>query len=136
MHKKFIGLALGMAVTGSVSFSALAYAPQWLECSGEQAITSASGTTKQAVTDVYVYDPDAQNLFKYSDAQKRLSYLGAKAVAPQTLQWSGSGGNIERSEWEGKFDRNAMSLKLSYKSGPETRVWSETCKATEPKPES
>ncbi len=116
---------------------ASAYSPQWLECTGELTITPAgAAATKQPAKDIYVYDPDARNLFKYSETQSRLAYLGARAVSDLDIRWSGSSSGIGGSSWEGKLDRGAMTLNLSYKGDEESRVWSETCKPTEARPES
>lgn len=116
---------------------AFAYAPQWLECTGDLTITPISGSpVKEVAKDLYVYDPDARNLFKYSESQKRLSYMGAKAVSDQEVRWSGSSTGIGGSQWEGRLDRATGSLSLTYKADAETRIWTETCKPTEPRPES
>lgn len=114
-----------------------AYTPQWLECTGDLTVTPAgAAATKEPAKDIYVYDPDARNLFKYSETQKRLAYLGAKAMSDQDIRWSGSNTGLESSRWEGRLDRSAMSLNLSYTSDKESRVWSEACKPTDPRPES
>lgn len=116
---------------------AFAYSPQWLECTGDLTVTPAGGTaTKEPAKDVYVFDPDARNLFKYSEAQKRLAYLGARAVSDQDIRWSGSSTGLGGSQWEGRLDRGAGTLSLSYKNETESRVWKEICKPTEARPES
>ncbi|MBX7199943.1 MAG: hypothetical protein K1X51_11310 [Rhodospirillaceae bacterium] len=116
---------------------AFAYSPQWLECTGEVTVTPTAGApAKEAAKDIYVYDPDARNLFKYSDSQKRLAYLGARAVSDQDIRWSGSSSGIGGSQWEGRLDRTTGMLNLSYKGDTESRVWSESCKPTDPRPES
>lgn len=117
--------------------AAFAYNPQWLECTGQVTITPAGGApTQQPVKDIYAFDPDAQNLFKYSEEQKRLSYLGAKVDADQAVRWSGTSSGIGGTTWDGRLDRKAGNLQLSYKSDGETRVWAESCKPTEARPES
>lgn len=131
----FNSLALGVTAALGISAPSFAYTPQWLECSGEQIITTDGATTKQPITDVYVYDPDAQNLFWYSNSQKRLALVGAKPESNQVLKWSGTGSGIPGSKWDGQLDRKSMSVHLSYKSGPETRVWAQSCKPTDPRPE-
>lgn len=120
--------ALAAAIWGAAP--AFAYTPQWLECTGEQAITTGGATTKQPVTEIYVYDPDARNLFKYSESQKRLSNMGAKATSDHVVRWSGKSIGMEINEWEGKLDRSTMSVQQSYKSGSEARNWTESCKPT------
>lgn len=121
----------------AVAAPAFAYSPQWLECTGELTITPAGAApTKQPANDIYVYDPDARNLFKYSETQRRLAYLGARAVSDLDIRWSGSSSGIGGSSWEGRLDRGAMSLSLSYKGDQETRIWSQSCKPTDPRPES
>lgn len=137
MRTPFISLtALTAVITLSVSTSSFAYTPQWLECAGEQVITTNGSTTKQPITDIYVYDPDAQNLFRYSDSQKRLSLVGAKSASNQILSWSGTGSGVPASSWTGQLDRSTMTLRVTYEYGDEKRVWAQTCKPTSPRPES
>lgn len=126
---------IGVIATLNASCPAFAYTPQWLECTGEQVITTDGATTRQPITDVYVYDADAQNLFRYSDSQKRLSLVGAKPASNQILSWSGTGSGVPSSSWVGQLDRATMSLRMTYKNGPETREWSQSCKPTNPRPE-
>lgn len=136
MRTAFFGAAaLGMVTALDASSPAIAYTPQWMECTGEQVITMDGAATRQPITDVYVYDADAQNLFRYSDSQKRLSLVGAKPVSNQILSWSGTGSGIPSSSWVGQLDRATMSLRMTYKNGPETREWAQSCKPTNPRPE-
>lgn len=137
MRTPYLGLTpLGVMAAFSASAPSLAYSPQWLECAGEQVITTETGTTKQPITDVYVFDPDAQNLFLYSNSQKRLGLVGAKATSDSVLSWSGTGSGIPASKWVGRLDRGTMSLQMTYEYGPEKRVWTQSCKPTSPRPES
>ena len=120
------------------SSTAFAYTPQWLECTGDLTVTPTGGAaTKEAAKDIYVFDPDAKNLFKYSETRKALSYLGAKPGATEAdIRWSGSSSGIDSSTWEGQFDRSALTLRLTYKANSETRTWNQTCAPTTARPES
>lgn len=132
--RKFSLVAFALIGTAS---PVLAYSPQWLECTGNVTVTPTAGpATKNAVDDIYVYDPDASNLFKYSAERKSLSYLGAKAGDNGSqLKWAGSTTTIDHESWAGQFDRSTMALQLTDKSADGDRVWSEHCAPTSPKPE-
>lgn len=120
-----------------IASPAFAYTPQWLECTGELTVTPVGGTpAKMAAKDIYVYDPDARNLFLYSQDYKRLSVLPNKTVSDQEFRWSGWSTDLESRQWEGRFNRAARTLTLSYKSDKESREWRQSCKPTDPKPES
>lgn len=117
----------------AITTPAMAYNPQWLECTGQVIITPVGGAAVQeAVKDIYVYDSDAHNLFMYSEDRKRLSALGAKAESDQEIRWSSW--DADR-KWEGRLNRADRTLTLSYRSDKESREWRETCKPTTPKPE-
>jgi hypothetical protein len=132
----FIYAASALILAGYAS-TALAYTPQWLECTGDVTVTPNGGpATKAAAKDIYVFDPDAKNLFKYSEDRKSLAYLGAKpGTTDMDIRWSGTGSGIGGSSWEGQFDRTGMSLRLTYKAEGETRAWAETCAPTAPRQE-
>lgn len=112
----------------------LAYTPQWLECTGEQVITTDGGATRQPVVDIYVFDQDARNLFRYSVSQKHLSMVGAQP-SDKVLSWSGTGSGVPASHWAGQLDLGSMSLRLTYENGAEKRAWVQSCKPTDPRPE-
>jgi hypothetical protein len=134
--KRHLAQAAILAVLGWSS-AASAYTPQWLECTGDVTVTPIGGAAaKQAAKDIYVFDPDARNLFRYFEDRKQLSYLGAKTgKTEQDIRWSGSSSGIDMSEWEGQFDRSTLALHLTYKTNAETRMWAEQCTPTAPRPE-
>ena len=135
--RRFIKTAAVLAFAAGSS-PAFAYTPQWLECTGDLTVTPMGGAAAtEAAKDIYVFDPAAKNLFKYSEARKALSYLGAKPGATDAdIRWSGSNSGIDSSSWEGQFDRSAMTLRLTYKANTETRAWNQRCAPTSPRPES
>lgn len=117
---------------------AAAYTPKWLACTGEVAIVptgSAAQPSKETAEDIYVYDDDAKTLFKYLTARKSLAYLGPNRYTDSEITWAGSSSGIDSSSWEGRLDRGTLALRLTYKSGQETRTWTQQCKPTTPREE-
>ena len=110
---------------------AAAYTPKWLACTGEITVTRPDAPpSKEAAEDIYVYDDDAKTLFKYFPARKSLAYLGPKSYTAGEIVWFGSSSGIDATAWEGRLDRTALTLRLNYKSGAETRVWTQQCQPT------
>ena len=134
---RFLTKTASVLILAGWSSAAFAYTPQWLECTGDVTTTPTQGAASTApAKDIYVFDPDAKNLFRYSEEKKMLSFLGAKpGTTDADMRWSGNSSGIGMTSWQGQFDRTSMSLKVSYKSDADTRSWSEHCAPTSPRPE-
>lgn len=113
-----------------------AAATTWIDCSGQMVTTKAGKADEpSAAHDVYVIDDTAKALFKYSDARKSADLEPVTAFDDKEIKWAEKPdlGALD-SGWEGRLDRTAMSLRVEYHQIPETTVWTEQCKPTDPLP--
>ena len=135
-HARLRAALVGAALCLALVNSPLA-ADQWIACDGT--LVSKKGSeapTTTQVTDVYSIDDAAKALFKYSDTRQRLDMISLKSFDAKSILWQndGEGFGSQAAQWQGRIDRNKMSLSLVRRDGDETLTWTQACKPTDPRP--
>jgi hypothetical protein len=126
----------GLGLTG-LAWASPASAVSWIDCNG-QAVSTTAGKAEPETSpahDIYVLDDSIKGLFKYSPTRKMLDPEPVTAYDDKEIRWAQKPqlGALDAG-WEGRLDRVALSLRIDYRKGPETTVWTEQCKPTDAQP--
>ena len=125
-----------IAASCAWSMSAQAFAPKYLACDGKLTIeTRTEGkpqTTSEGVHEIYLYDDDSKNFYKRSDTRKTDDIQPVTAYTDKEIRWASKNVSVNGATWEGVLDRSSLALKVIYREDGATRIWAETCKATQP----
>ncbi len=120
----------------AVANTASAYTPKWLECDGEAVTTTTangkSETTTKPAKDIYVYDDDSKNFYKFSEKRKTHDVEPVTSYTDKEIKWSSKGSSANDARWEGKLNRTTLALQIDYNERGTAIAWKQQCKATQP----
>ena len=116
--------------------AAAAYTPNWLECDGQMVTTTTADgkaeSTSAPAKDVYVYDDDSKNFYKYSETRKTTDVEPVTSYTDKEIKWSSKGSSANAASWDGTLNRSTLALQIDYNERGTEIVWTQQCKPTQP----